>query len=142
MKKDVSFFRKVFLILLCTIITLLVLYFIQSVVFINSGKVDLWHLINNSYRSETNNYQLSFNSEESLTLYCPESPLSQKNESFILDIEVEGEVLIAKNEEKTFVFIPVSEDRIFLQTRDVMLYNAEYIKALQEQQNNEAVEEE
>lgn len=140
MQKKLPFLHKILLIAISTIIVVLVLYFVQSIIFINSGKVDLTFLSNNSYRSEKNNYQLVFNSEESLTLSCPVRALSKDIEIYTLEIETKGDVIIAKNEEKKFVLIPVSEDRIFLQTRDVMLYNVEYIKLLQEQQSNEEAE--
>lgn len=140
MQKKLQFLHKILLIAISTIIVVLVLYFVQSIIFINSGSIDLSYLARNSYRSEKNNYQLTFISEESLTLYCPIRPLSKENTTYSLNLEVEGDVLIAKDEQVKFVFIPVSEDRIFLQTRNIMLYNTEYIRMIQEQQNNETSE--
>lgn len=137
MKKNVTFFKKIGLILISIIIILCILYFGQAVIFVNSAKLDLNKLKNNSYMSEKNDYQLRFEGDKTLTLTCPEKTFSKNIETYNLKIETKGNVIMAKDEEKKFVFIPVSEDRIYFQTRNVLLFNVEYVKLLQEQQQNE-----
>ena len=138
----VPLWRKFILLIIITILVIIILYFFQSVILVSSTKLNLNNLINNSYRSEKNDYQLSFVSDKQLSLYCPEKALSKDSYTYHLDIEKKGNLLIAKNEEKKFVFIPLSEDRVYLQTRNVILYNVEYIKLLQEQQNEQAQKQE
>lgn len=124
MDKTLPLWKKIITVVLLGIAVLFVCYFIGSCSLISSGgKLNLTQYLQNEYSDIDKKYKLSFDSEKTLVLVCPENVFSNNELSYVLEIEEKGNIFFAKNEEENFVFIPLSEDRIYLQTRNVILYN-------------------
>lgn len=124
MDKTLPLWKKILTVILLGIAVLFVCYFIGSCSLISSsGRLNLTQYLDNEYSDKDNTYKLTFDSEKSLALICPESAFSKNEVSFLLEIEEKGNIFFAHNEDENFVFIPLSEDRIYLQTRNVILYN-------------------
>lgn len=123
MNKSLPLWKKILTVIILIIAVLFVCYFIGSCSLINSGSLKLSNYINNEYSDIDKKYKLTFDSEKTLVLVCPENVFSNNELSYVLEIEEKGNIFFAKNEEENFVFIPLSEDRIYLQTRNVILYN-------------------
>ena len=124
MNKSLPLWKKILTVVLLGIAVLFVCYFIGSCSLISGGgKLNLTQYLQNNYSDKDNKYKLTFDSEKSLALICPESAFSKNEVSFFLEIEEKGNIFFAHNEDESFVFIPLSQDRIYLQTRNVILYN-------------------
>lgn len=124
MLKEVSTFKKILLIFLTTITVIFVSYVIGSIKILNSADLNLHVLVDNIYQDKQNKYYLTFDNVKSLYLNCPIKAGSDEKAFFTLDIETKGNCFVAKNEETKFVFIPLSDDRIYIQNRNVILYNS------------------
>lgn len=124
MNEALPLWKKILTVILLGIAILFVCYFIGSCSLISGGgKLNLTQYLQNEYSDKDNKYKLTFDSEKSLALICPEKAFSSNEVSFLLEIEEKGNIFFAHNEDENFVFIPLSEDRIYLQTRNVILYN-------------------
>lgn len=141
MDKKVSIWRKILTVIILLIAVLFICYFIGSCSLITSNrKLNLTQYLNNEYLDANNKYRLTFDSEKSVALICPEKAFSDVQTSYLLDVEEKGNIFYASNEEEKFVFIPLSEDRIYLQTRNVILYNINFF-INDEEENNSSIEE-
>lgn len=141
MEKTIPLWKKILTVVLLGIAVLFVCYFVGSCSLINSGgKLNLTQYLNNEYEDVNNKYRLTFDSEKSVALICPEKKFSDIQTSYLLNIEEKGNIFYASNEEEKFVFIPLSEDRIYLQTRNIILYNVDsFIN--EDEENNSSIEE-